>query len=71
MVYRESCGFVGDCDCVFFAEIKNAARLSYFDKHLGVGGTYYDEHQSADDGGTGSWYFYCSFYSRVAALLFQ
>jgi hypothetical protein len=71
MVHSESCCIFRDIDCVFFAANEAAARFSHSDKHLGISGAYYDEHQSADDGGSGNGYFHRSFYSRVAAVLFQ
>ncbi len=71
MVYRESVSVTGNFDWVFFTEVKNATRISHFDKYVGIVRTYYDEHNSTYHVFGWSSDSLCFIYIRVAAVLFQ
>jgi hypothetical protein len=64
-------GFIEEWYCVLLTENEAASRFSYPDKHLGISGTHYDEHISTYECGSHIGLYYCSFYSCMAALLFQ
>jgi hypothetical protein len=67
----ESRGVTGHFYCVLSAEDKAASRVSYPDKHVGVGGTYYDEHAPGNDGDSNCGGYIYFVHSSMAALLFQ